>query len=164
MKINHEFKLFYLQLYSSEATFTKNDLVSFFDGLNLPKLSEQQRNLLDSPFNINELYEAIKCMNHGKSPGLDGIPLELYLKFWDDLGPSILKMFQQAINLGCFNRDINTAIITLLHKRGKDSTLCSSFRPLSLLNADIKLYAKVLARRLETVLPMLVHPDQTGRR
>lgn len=101
-------------------------------------------------------------MNHGKSPGLDGIPPELYLKFWDVLGPLILEMFQQAIKSGCFNRDINTAVITLLHKRGKDSTLCSSFRPLSLLNADIKLYAKVLARRLETVLPILVHPDQTG--
>ena len=36
------------------------------------------------------------------------------------------------------------------------------FHPLSLLNADVKLYAKVLARRLETVLPTLVHPDQTG--
>ncbi len=101
-------------------------------------------------------------MNHGKSPGLDGIPPELYLKFWDELSPIILEMFQQAIKSGCFNRDINTAIITLLHKRGKDSTLCSSFRPLSLLNADIKLYAKVLPRRLETVLPILVHPDQTG--
>ena len=49
LKINHEFKLFYELLYSSEATFTKNDLVSFFDGLNLPDLSEQQRILPDFP-------------------------------------------------------------------------------------------------------------------
>ena len=75
LKINHEFKLFYQLLYTSEATFTKNDIVSFFDGLNLTELSEQQRHLMDSPFTINELYEAIECMNQGKSPRLDGIPL-----------------------------------------------------------------------------------------
>ena len=162
LKINQEFKLFYQLLYSSEAAFTKKYFVSFFDGLNIPELSEQQIHLLDSPFTINEWYEAIKCMNHGKSPGLDGIPPELYLKFWDDLGSFILEMFQQAIKLGCFSRDINPAVITLLYKRGKDSTLRSSFPPLSLLIADVKLYAKVLAWRVETFLPTLVHPNPTG--
>lgn len=43
----------------------------YFVGLNLHKLSQQQRNLLDSPLTIKKLFEAIKCMNHGKSPGLD---------------------------------------------------------------------------------------------
>lgn len=88
--------------------------------------------------------------------------LRLYLKFWDELSPFILEMFQWASKSGCFNRGINTIIVTLLHKRGKASTLCSSFHPLSLLNADIKLYAKVLVPRLQTVLPTLVHSDQTG--
>lgn len=160
--INQEFQIFYQQLYSSEARFTKNYLDSFFDDLNLPKLSEQQITLLESPITLDELHEALKDMNRGKSPGWDGIPPEMYLAFWDDLGPILLEMIQQAINEGSFNRDINTAIITLLHKKGKDSSLCANFRPLSLLNGDIKLYAKVLARRLETVLPFLVHPDQTG--
>ena len=53
LEINHEFKLFYQQLYSSEVTFSKNYIVSFFDGLNVPKLSEQQKHLLDFPLTIN---------------------------------------------------------------------------------------------------------------
>lgn len=55
--------------------------------------------------------------------------------------------------MGFFNRDVNSAIISLLHKKGKDTTLYSSHRPLSLINSDMKLYTKVLAKRLETIYP-----------
>lgn len=39
---------------------------------------------------------------------------------------------------------------------------CSSYKPLSLLGADVKIYAKLLARLLETCMTSLVHCDQTG--
>lgn len=65
---------------------TNSDLDSVFDGLNFPQLTRKQINLLDSPITLNELYEALKLMNHGKSPGLDGIPPELYLTFWEGFG------------------------------------------------------------------------------
>ncbi|KAM9307750.1 interferon-induced very large GTPase 1-like [Gastrophryne carolinensis] len=37
-----------------------------------------------------------------------------------------------------------------------------SYRPISLLNADLKLYAKILANRLAPVVSQVVHLDQTG--
>lgn len=39
---------------------------------------------------------------------------------------------------------------------------CASYRPISLLNCDVKILAKVLASRLEEVLPTIISPDQTG--
>ena len=33
---------------------------------------------------------------------------------------------------------------------------------MTLLNVDLKIAAKAIAKRLETVLPNLIHPDQTG--
>ena len=45
------------------------------------------------------------------------------------------------------------ATITIIPKEGKDSTLCSSYRPISLLNSDIKIFAKILAG---------IHADQVG--
>lgn len=54
------------------------------------------------------------------------------------------------------------ATISLIAKKGKDPLLCSSYRPISLLNVDSKILAKVLALRLETVLPTIISPDQTG--
>lgn len=54
------------------------------------------------------------------------------------------------------------ATITLLLKKSKDPLLCESYHPVSLLCCDCKFLAKVLAGRLESVLPKFIHPDQTG--
>lgn len=40
--------------------------------------------------------------------------------------------------------------------------VCSNYRPISLLNLDTKLLAKILAPRLQEHIGDLVHPDQTG--
>lgn len=40
--------------------------------------------------------------------------------------------------------------------------MCSSYRPLGLLNVDVKILAKVLAQRLEVVLPEIISEEQTG--
>lgn len=47
-------------------------------------------------------------------------------------------------------------------KKDKDPTECSSYRPISLLNVDVKILAKVLTRRLENILPSVICEDQTG--
>ena len=53
-------------------------------------------------------------------------------------------------------------IIALFVKLGKDALFLGNWRPLTLLNCDYKIYAKILAIRLNTVLPKLIHPMQTG--
>lgn len=53
-------------------------------------------------------------------------------------------------------REALEAAITIIPKEGKDATLFSSYRPISLLNADTKLFAKVLAGRMKIVLNELV--------
>ncbi|KAG1924766.1 hypothetical protein F2P79_025947, partial [Pimephales promelas] len=101
-------------------------------------------------------------MNKGKAPGLDGLPPELYLAIWDLIGPLLLDSINFAIDTGCFHRDQNTALISLLLKKGKEPLCCSSYRPISLIGTDVKLYAKVLARRLGPVASFLIAHDQTG--
>lgn len=54
------------------------------------------------------------------------------------------------------------AHITVLPKNGKDHTVSSSYRPISLLNTDIKILAKILANRLQPIMPSIIHPDQMG--
>ncbi|GBG90048.1 hypothetical protein CBR_g50141 [Chara braunii] len=60
-----------------------------------------------------------------------------------------------------FPQGFGEANIILRHKKG-DPMEIRNWRPVSLLSAPYKLYAKVLANRLTEVLPDLVHPTQTG--
>lgn len=130
----------------------------FLNQLRLPQLSRTDSADLDKPITLEEGGDATRAMQRGKSPGIDGIPPEFYVSFWEQLGPFLLDMV-----IFCrFSRDVNPALISSLLKRGKDPTDCSSCRPLSLLNSDLKIFAKLLTRRLECYMPSLVNSDQTG--
>ena len=50
----------------------------------------------------------------------------------------------------------------MIPKPNKDKTLVSNYRPISLLNNYIKLYAKIIANRLLPLLPRIISLDQTG--
>lgn len=71
-------------------------------------------------------------------------------------------MFNDSLDRGTLPQTLTEASITLLLKPGKVDSDCSSYHPISLLNADYKILAKVLALRLESILPNIISPDQTG--
>ena len=47
-------------------------------------------------------------------------------------------------------------------KKGKDKRLIKNWRPISLINVDAKIISKVLAKRLEKVLPYIIHANQNA--
>ncbi len=67
-------------------------------------------------------------MNKGKSPGIDGIPIELYTTFWSDFGHLMLDMIHVSVTQGSFHPSVNIAVISLLLKKDKDPTSCCSYR------------------------------------
>ena len=52
-------------------------------------------------------------------------------------------------------------VLTLLHKGGERENI-KNWRPLTLLNCDYKIIAKILSERLKIVLPKIIHTDQKG--
>ncbi|KAJ1129150.1 hypothetical protein NDU88_007521 [Pleurodeles waltl] len=54
------------------------------------------------------------------------------------------------------------ATIVVIPKPGKDPENCASYRPISLLNIDAKLFTGILEHRLNYYMPGLVDPDQAG--
>lgn len=54
------------------------------------------------------------------------------------------------------------ALTVILHKADKDRLLCESYRPISLLNRDVEILAKVLISHLNKVILYLNIPEQSG--
>lgn len=125
-------------------------------------LSDMDRELLNRNISLEELEIALKGMLNGKAPGSDGLPPELYKRFWGILGPHLLASLLQAEDLGTLAPDQRRGIIALIPKKGKDNRYLQNWRPISMLNCDYKIMAKALAKRLSHFLPKLIHANQTG--
>ncbi len=128
--VNRVFENYYQHMYTSESNSDPTNFDLFLKHLNLPKLNDSQRNILDSPLTIEELKSALDCKSSNKAPGLDGIPPELLNTLWDIIAPLILISLNFALEKGALHRDQTTALITLRLKKCK----CSSYRPISLLS------------------------------
>lgn len=134
----------------------------FFADITLPQDDQVLVQSLDGPLTSDEVANAVHALQTNKSPGPDGFPVEFYQKFSKDLVPLLLNMYNESLESGCLPKTLGEASISLLLKKGKDPQSCSSYRPVSLLPVDFKILAKVLATRLESVLPHIISPDQTG--
>lgn len=161
-KINDKFKEFYSKLYTSEFQPNTQSMDAFLGQVDFPQVSEDVKNRLDEPITADEITVAISSMQSGKSPGPDGFPSEFYRASSAKLVPLLASVLEESFRAGGLPPTFNQACITLIAKKGKDPEDCASYRPISLLNADVKILAKVLARRLEDALPSVIHTDQTG--
>lgn len=50
---------------------------NFFQGIEMPDLSERDRANMDAPVTLEELPQAVAEMASQKSPGLHGLPKEI---------------------------------------------------------------------------------------
>ncbi|KAI9559441.1 pol-like protein [Daphnia sinensis] len=109
----------------------------------------------------NEVLNAINTLQEGKSPGIDGLPIEFYKKIWPLLKNEITEMYRFILNSQNLSKTQSTGIITLIHKGGSRSVL-GNWRPISLLCSDYKILAKILTLRLKNILPNIISEEQTG--
>ena len=101
-------------------------------------------------------------MKPNKSPGCNGIGPEFYLKFWSVLEGKLIETYKYSLSEGELSQSQRRAVISLLHKKGKDEKEIKNWRPISLLNYDNKILTKVFAKRIEPFLSKLIHEDQSG--
>ena len=135
---------------------------SFFDNLNIPILSEIEKNKCENVLSESELLKAIKAMKNGTSPGTDGLVTEFYKFFWSDIKNLLLSCLNYELETGILSIEQRRGILTLIPKKDKNRLYLKNWRPLTLLNTDYKILAKALANRLTEYLPFLIEDDQTG--
>ena len=149
---------FYQELYSKLPS-DKSIQAELINNLDV-HLSPDNAALCDGLFTLNELYDAASKMVHSKTPGLDGFPVEFYLKFWGRTGKILVDVFHKSFASGSLPLSQKLSLIRLIHKK-QYRRLLKNWRPISLLNVDHKIAAKALANRLRTVLAEIVNEDQT---
>lgn len=152
----------YQELYSLKVQYTYGELWGYLDQIDLPCLTDATRERLDSPLTLKEIQTVGKFLQNGKTPGPDGFSAEFYKPYADNLLPMYCEVLMSALDRNELPRSISEAVVVVLPKPGKNPELCSSYRPISLLNVDLKILSKVLAGCLNSVITALIHPDQTG--
>ncbi len=149
-------------MYTSEVNLTPECLERFFSKINLPTISTADREELDKPISHGEILTSIKKMVTGKAPGDDGFSINFYKAFSSTLVDKLQRVFNEAKEKGHLPDSTNSSLITVLLKPDRDPLQCGSYRPISLLNSDRKIYSKIFAKRLENFLPNLIYTDQVG--
>lgn len=149
-QIADEFRNYYSSLYNiKDDTNTPAPVSaaigSFLNLVNLPSLTELQLQDLNAPITEKELAQAIASLPEGKSPGPDGYSNEYLKCYQSTLTPYLCDAFNQILSGGTIPSGNLQATIVTLPKPGKTPDRPANFR-ISLLNTDIKLYAKVIAR------------------
>ena len=120
-----------------------------------------RKKLLTKTLEQSEIKIAISELKEGKSPGIDGIPLEFYKTFWEDLKEILTELFIFILESNTIPNEAKTSAISLIPKT-KEKTKLDNWRPISLLCVDFKILAKILTNRIKPVLNRIINPYQTG--
>ena len=59
------------------------------------KINQDQKAFCDKELDLNELKEGMKHLSAGKTPGLDGLPVEFYKKMWPVVKSDFLERLEK---------------------------------------------------------------------
>ncbi|KAH1065489.1 hypothetical protein J1N35_030476 [Gossypium stocksii] len=86
-----------------------------------------------------------------KAPGLDGIQLLFFQKYWDMVSKTLLSVVQEAFTTSCFDDSVLKVMLLLIPKTTTTDRI-SLFRPISLFNSSYKVLWKTIVGRLRPIL------------
>lgn len=161
VSIQNAFEEHYAELFSLRALpkegFNDEFLVC------LPKLESAQTESLEREITVTEIIRAIENLNPGKSPGPDGLTAAFYKEYKYEMAVALQKVFSEALEKGALPISFSRAHTILLPKCEEEAKLRSvnGYRPITLTNVDYKIFMKVLANRLQSVIGDVVGGHQT---
>ena len=161
-QVLEEMTQYYKNLYTQENEDQEWDVDSYLNDKNIPKLPNDIKQMMENPVEMKELTEALKLLKHGKTPGNDGLPPEFYIVFWSKIKEFFHELILEVIQTKEMHLTARRGVITLIEKRDRDPKMLKSWRPISLLNTDLKIYSKVIALRIQVTRGTLIHESQTG--
>ncbi|KAL9963682.1 hypothetical protein ACROYT_G027211 [Oculina patagonica] len=161
--ILNQLKSFYSTLYQNNGADIDQGCAKIFLGNpDIPKLDKEMQMKCEGKLTFNECYRSLLSFQNGKAPGNDGLTVEFYKAFWPVIGNLVVGCLNAAHEHGELSTSQKMAIIKLIEKKDKDKMYIANWRPISLINVDVKIASKALAKRLECILPFIIHRNQNA--
>ena len=154
-----EIQSFYKRLYNKREI--NGSKYNFFDE-SINKLSDTDQTKCEGLITEAECISALKLMKNQKSPGSDGITVEFYKLFWNNIKEFYVYSINHSFQTGSLTELQKQSIITIIPKQNKDLTTLDNWRPISLLNVDYKKATKAIANRVKQVITKIINNSQTG--
>ncbi|GJU78052.1 RNA-directed DNA polymerase, eukaryota [Tanacetum coccineum] len=154
--IKDAFLTFYEQKFQKVEVVKIVNRSPFYKTLNI-----DQNTYLASSVSEAEIRDAIWDCGSDKSPGPDGFTFAFYKDFWNVIKSDVMDFVHHFFNNGILPRGCNTSFITLIPKVPSPMVI-SDFRPISLIGAQYKIIAKVLANRLARVIDSVISHEQSA--
>lgn len=124
-------------------------------------LDDQDREMLNRDFSLEEIKNVVFSMAHNKASGPDGFPIEFYQRFWPIVCNDLLTMFKD-FNLGKLdNSRFNYGVITMLPK-GQGANKIQMYRPICLSNVMFKFFTKAVHNKTTMVADKVVDEIQSA--
>ena len=136
---------------------TNTYLEEFLD--QLPTLSEEAKTDLVKELTLEELENIVKNCPNGKSPGIDGLPYELYKSMWDVIGKEFLQVVKNQLSNFCLNESGRHGA-TVVPPKVDGVPDVTELRPITLLCCDYRIISKTLNGRLNPVMGEVVDSSQ----
>ena len=156
--IRREFRKYYVWLYSPKNAQRVPQLESTLADR---PLSDLDRRRLEGSITVEETIQAIRSIGAGKSAGPDGLPAEVYKAHEKTAAPLLTQLYNQALVTGTLAFTLRAGDIILLYKKG-DARDPRNYRPITLLQSDYKILAKILTNRLSKVIGKIISENQLG--
>jgi hypothetical protein len=102
-----------------------------------------------TPTTVDEVQSLIRGLKPRCAPGADGISNKILKNLPAQLICLLVAIFNSAMANHIFPAVWKEADVIGIHKPGKDASVPSSYRPISLLNSIGKLYERILLTRLK---------------
>ena len=153
------FHHFYNNLYQS-VPYSKAHLDTFLDDWH-PVADQNKIDQLSLAFTKDELDSALGQMKDLKAPGCGGMPALPFKLLPVEGETRLLNTLNECMRTGQLPDHWKTGQIVTLFKKG-DKLEIANRRPITLLETEYKILAKMVANRLNPLLPELIHQDQVG--
>lgn len=121
----------------------------------------QDRKKLTEIISKEEVYTSLLKTYKKKTPGIDGLTYEFYLKFFGEIGDDLTRLFNTLISGDVKPPELFAEGVIILVDKGKNSKNLENYRSITLLNSDYKIFMKILAERCKSMSEKFLSKFQT---